>query len=74
MMIKCYLLINFLNIFNFTNTREISPMLDKLIIVSHDTANNDNNNNNNNDNKNIIMNIIINDFIYIIIIIILIKI
>ena len=35
----------------FTNTREISPMLDKLIIVSHETANNDNNNNNNNDNK-----------------------
>ena len=45
-MIKCYMLINIRNIFNFTNTREISPMLDKLIIVSHDTANNDNNNNN----------------------------
>ena len=42
---------NIHNIFNFTNTREISPMLDKLIIVSHDTTNNDNNNNNNNDNK-----------------------
>ena len=46
------MLMNILNIFNFTNTRKISPMLDKLIIVSHDTTNNDdNNNNNNNDNK-----------------------
>ena len=39
---------NIRNIFSFTNTREISPMLDKLIIVSHDTASNDNNNNNDN--------------------------
>ena len=51
MMIKCYMLMNIRNIFNLTNTRGISPMLDKLIIVSHDTANNDNNNNNKNDNK-----------------------
>ena len=51
MMIKCYMLMNIRNIFNFTNTREISPMLDKLITVSHDTASNDNNNNNNNDNE-----------------------
>ena len=45
------MLMNIRNIFNFTNTREISPMLDKLIIVSHDIASNDNNNNKNNDNK-----------------------
>ena len=54
MMIKCYMLMNIRNIFNLTNTRGISPMLDKLISVSHDTANNDNNNNNKNDNKKII--------------------
>ena len=53
MMIKCYMPTNIRNIFDFTNTREISPMLDKLIIVSHDTAyNNNNNNDNNNDNNN----------------------
>ena len=51
MMIKCYMLMNIRNMFNFTNTRESSPMLDKLIIVL-DTASNDNNNNNNNDHKN----------------------
>ena len=53
MMIKCYMLTNIRNICDFANTREISPMLDKLSIVSHDTANNNNNNNdNNNDNNN----------------------
>ena len=61
-MIKCYMLINIRNVFSFTNTRQIPPMLDKLIFVSHDTASNDKNNNNN-DNKKIIMNIIIIDFI-----------
>ena len=39
MMIKCYMLTIIRNILNFANTREIFPMLDKLIIVSHDTAN-----------------------------------
>ena len=72
MMFKCYMLMNIRNIFIFTNTRETSPVLDKLIFVSHDTTNNDDNNNNNNDNKKIIMNIIIIHFIFIIIIIILI--
>ena len=39
MMIKCYMLTIIRNILNFANIREIFPMLDKLIIVSHDTAN-----------------------------------
>ena len=38
MMIKCFMLVNIRNIFNFANTHEISPMLDKLKIVSQDTA------------------------------------
>ena len=56
MMIKCYMPMSIRNIFNLTNSRGISPMLDKLIIVSHDTANNDNNNKN--ENKKIIITII----------------